>query len=150
VGFVVLGVEQLAGVAQLVPQLPVQVELVFDPEGAGHEEGLEACRRDPQIGLQDALELEQRLVVEPDVSQIPNLDSRLRQTVRHSLSREGGIPLLPGKPFLLGRGHDLAVPEQTCGAVVVVCGYAKYVRTHTLAPSAATAVTGASREKNSH
>ena len=38
--------------------------------GPGHEERAEAARRDAEIGLEDALELEQRLVVEADVGQV--------------------------------------------------------------------------------
>ena len=126
---VVLGVEDLALVAEVLAQLPVGEELLLDPERAGHEERAGSPRgRRAEVGLQDPLELEQRLVVEADVGEIRR--SRCRPASRQyvdGVAREGGVALLPREPLFLRRGDDLAVAQQARGAVVIEGGDAEDV-----------------------
>ena len=117
---VVLGVEQLALVpAKSVPNGPVLIELFLDPQRTGHQEGLEAARGDAEVRLENPFELDQGLVVKPDVVEVVDADSAFAQAVRHGPFRKGGVALLPGEP-LLGAGRDnLAIAQQAGGAVVV-------------------------------
>src|SRR6266849_6201757 len=82
-------------------------------------EGSKAARRDLEVGLQDALELEQRFVVEADVFEVRGGDPGCPQAVRRRVGRKVSVALAPREPLLLGRGDDLAVPQQRRGAVVV-------------------------------
>ena len=52
---------------QLVAQKLLLEQLLAQPQRDRHAEGFEAGRREREIGLQQALELEERLVVEHDV-----------------------------------------------------------------------------------
>ena len=65
VRFVVLRVEKRALIVQLLTDLPVHEELFLDPEWTGFEKGPEPQWGHMEIGLEDAFELEQGLVVEP-------------------------------------------------------------------------------------
>ena len=52
-------------------------------------------------------------------------DPTLRQAVGDRLHGKSGVVLLAGEAFFLRRGHDLAVPDQACGRVVVIGRYAQ-------------------------
>ena len=125
---VVLGVEQQPlVVAERFAELAVGEELLLHPERASHEEGAEAARCDGEIRLEDALELEQRLVVEPDVMQVTCGDPSSPQAVLDGPRREARIALDPREPLFLRGGDDLAVGHETGGAVVIVSGNAEDV-----------------------
>ncbi len=94
-------------------------ELFFHPQRASHAKRGEAARRHAQVRLEDALELEQRLVVKPDIRQVDRPDAGGRKTVGDRMRRECGIALLAREALFLRRRHDLAVREQACGAVVI-------------------------------
>ena len=64
-----------------VTQLAIHVQLVLDPQRAGHEERAEAARNDAQVCLENPLEFEERLVIEADVCEVGRLDPRVSQTV---------------------------------------------------------------------
>ena len=72
VRLVVLGedVSACCSAVEASPDLARQVQLLLQPDGMRHEERPEAARRERQIGLEQALELQQRLVVEPDVVEL--------------------------------------------------------------------------------
>ena len=79
-----------------------------------------ACRnerkpagREGQIGLQQPLELQQRLVVEADVVEIARASRPgLGQAVVDGVLRKPGVVLLAGEAFFLGGGDDPAVDDQ--------------------------------------
>ncbi len=119
VGLVVLGEQDLALVVEGVADLLIHVELVLDPQRPRLQERAEPGGHDAQVGLEDALELEKRLVVEANVCQIGRLDVRLPQTIAGRVHGERRVTLLAGEALLLRGGHDLAVPQQAGGAVVV-------------------------------
>jgi hypothetical protein len=119
----VLGIQQVA----LVPtqgdaQFAVSEQLILGPERSGEQEGAQApgCQR--EVGLQYALELEQRLVVESDYPDLVHADAGCLKAIRHGIVWELRIALAPGEALLLGGGHHLAVPQQAGGAIVVVSG----------------------------
>jgi hypothetical protein len=127
VRLMVFGIEHFPIESQRVADLPLHVELVLDPERAGHEERLEAAGCHAQVSLQDALELEQRLVVERHRRQLVRRDPGLFQAVVNRMLREPGIALDPAESLLAGGGNDFAVSEQAGRAVVIEGGNAKNV-----------------------
>ena len=132
VGLVMLGVKDVAVVVQGAPHLTLHEQLVLDPEWACLEEGDQTARRDAQIGLEDALELQQGLVVETHIRQVLDRYPAGPEAVIDSMSREGGVPLLASEPLLLRRGDDLAVSQEAARAVVVERRYTEDVRGHAL------------------
>jgi hypothetical protein len=70
-----------------------------------------ALGRDPDVRLEDALELEQRLVIESDERQVIDPDAALPQAELHGLGRERRITLLAGEPLLGARRDDLAIAD---------------------------------------
>ena len=139
VGFVVLAEEEmgkrrrLASVGQgqqLLLQEALQEHLLLEPDRHGRHEGPDAARGERQVGLQQALELDQGLVVEGDVAEIAESDPALAQAVAHRVDRESRIVLLPGEALFLGGGDDLAVAHEACCAVMVEGGDAEDIRRH--------------------
>ncbi len=102
-----------------LPQGPPHVQLLLEPDRHGQPEAPKPARRVRQIGLDQPLELGQRLVVERDVVEVQGIQAPLFQAVGDRLPRHRGIVLLPREPLLLRRGHDPAVDDQRGGAVVV-------------------------------
>src|SRR6185503_591376 len=123
VAFVVLGVQQVSlerrralgsrirERADRGSHLAIREQLLLHPERSCLEEAGEAARRDTEIRLEDALELEDRLVVEADGGEIAYADPCFAETIRGRLRGERGIALLAGESFLGSCGHDLAVTQ---------------------------------------
>src|SRR5690349_1303880 len=109
--FVMLRIKDVAFVPQGVAELAIHVELVLDPQGPGHQERTEPARGDAQIGVENALELEQRLVVERHVGEIGGLHARRAEAIRYRMGWESGVTLLTSEPLLLRRRHDVTVPQ---------------------------------------
>jgi hypothetical protein len=77
------------------------------------------ARREREVGLEQPLELEERLVVERDEVHILELDARLREAVVERVAREARVMLLPRETFLLRGRDDLAVAHDgRCGVVI--------------------------------
>src|SRR5262245_30877840 len=115
---------------QLVLEKALQEHLLLEPDGHGRHEGSDAPRRERQVRLEQALQLDEGLVVEGDVAQVAEADPALAQAVARGVNREPRVVLLPREALLLGRRHDLAVAHQTRGAVVVEGGDAEDVVRH--------------------
>ena len=94
---------------ELSTYFPRQVELLPHPQWHRLEKRPEAGRREGEVGLEDALELQKRLVVKADVIQVPRIKSGLFQAIRDGVGREGVVVLDASEAFFLGRGHDLAI-----------------------------------------
>jgi len=121
VRLVVRGVQQVTPVvAQRRAEPPVQPELVFDPRGPGERELGESPRRDRQEGLQNPVEFEDRLLVEPHGREVGGADAALAQAVLHGAGRKPGVALLASEPLLGCGGDDFPIHEQRRGAVVIV------------------------------
>jgi len=74
------------------------------------------------VRLEDALELEEGLVVEGDVRHVGHPDARLPQACAHRVDRKGLVVALSREALLLGGGHDAPVVQQAGGRVVVIGG----------------------------
>ena len=123
---VVLGIEKVAFVAaQRIPQRAIGVEFLLDPERPSLEEGAEALGSGADVRLEDALELEQRLVVEADERKVLRPDAALLQAELDGAGGEVGVSLLAREPLLRGRRDDPAILYEAGGAVVVESGDAE-------------------------
>ena len=103
----------------LVAQQRLLEQLLLQPQRHGHAERVEAPRREGEIGLEQPLELQERLVVEGDVVDVAELHADMVEAVLHRVLGEAGIVLLAGEALLL-RGRDqMAVVDQRGRAVVI-------------------------------
>src|SRR6185295_6609174 len=122
-GLVVLCEQERALVAaQRGPKLEGGMELLLDPQGASLEERLEPARGDAEVGLENALEFEQRLVVEPHGCEVGGGDAAGAKAVVDRAGGKGRVTLLAGESLLLRGSHDLPVAQQARGTVVVERG----------------------------
>lgn len=102
--------------------------LFLDPDRHGGQKAFQAARRESVVGLQQALEFQKRLVVKNHGRDLIQADGAFFQHIAHGLGRKIRIVLFAGKALFMGRGHDRAVLEQGCGAVVVIGGNARGYR----------------------
>ena len=103
-------------------ELPWGIELLLEPERQSHEEQLEAAGREGRVGLEDAVKLEQRLVVERDEVEFFGADPAFRKAVVDRMAREARVVLPATEALFLCRRDDLPVNHQASSAVVVVRG----------------------------
>src|SRR5437868_10159247 len=97
-----LGEEDRARVAaEVAADLVAGEELLFQPDRHRGQKRAYAAGRDAEVVLEDALEFEERLVVEADVVDLPDVDLRLAQAVAHRLCRKLGVVLLTREALLL-------------------------------------------------
>jgi hypothetical protein len=94
-------------------------QLLLEPDRQRLAERGESARRECQVGLEQALELEERLVVEGDVVEIGGLDACLLAAIAHGIRRKIRIVLAPREAFFLGRRDDLAVDDESSRGVVI-------------------------------
>ncbi len=80
-----------------------------------------------QVSLQDALELQKRLVVKSNQIEPLGVDPRLFQTEFDGVPGKRKIVLFPREALLLRGAQDLAVPHQAGGAIVVKGGDAQNI-----------------------
>ena len=116
-----LPLDVLAGAAfpQVIAQQPLLEQLLLEPHRQRHAERGEAPGRERQIGLEQALELQERLVVERDVVDPVEIGAAFAQAILDRVLGEGGIVLLAREPLLLRGGDELAVGDQRSRAVVI-------------------------------
>ena len=95
-------------------------QLFLQPQRQRVSKRIEATRRKSQVGFQQPVELQERLVVEGDEVQLARLQTADGQTSPDSLQRKGRIVLDAGKTFFLGSGDDTAVNHQGRGSIVVI------------------------------
>jgi hypothetical protein len=95
-------------------------QLVLQPDGQRGRERPEAARRERKIGLEQPLELQERLVVERDVVDVCRAQTAFLQAVGDRLRGKARIVPDAGETFLLRRRDQLAVDREACGRVVVV------------------------------
>src|SRR5207237_7840119 len=86
----------------------------------------ESARRATEIGLEDALELQQGLIVESDIRKVAHAHAARVETIRDRVLWKTLVTLLPCESLFLGSGDDLTIAQQTCGAVVVERRYPEY------------------------
>ncbi|KAH2820923.1 hypothetical protein KXV85_003017 [Aspergillus fumigatus] len=73
----------------------------------------------------DAVEREQRIVVENDGGELGGLDLRLFEAVVDGVRREARIVLLPAEPLLLCGGDNDAIADERGRGVMIERGYAE-------------------------
>src|SRR5690348_6816448 len=118
-----LGVEHLsAEVVELLPQYRVRMDTLVDPEGSGLDERSEAARRQGEIALEKAVQLEERLLVEGHRGELVRSEPGAVEAETSGVPRKRGVALDSGEALLLGGSNDLPVGQQAGGAVVVEGG----------------------------
>ena len=132
VALVVLGedVAVLRPRAEAAAQLAAHVQLLAEPDRHRLGERPQADRREREVGLEQPVELQDRLVIEGDEVEVARRDACRAQAVVDGPGREVGVVLLAGEALLLRRGDDLPVPQQGGGGVVVEGGDAEDVGGH--------------------
>ena len=110
--------------AQVLEKQPLQEQLFLQPQRHGLEEGAEATRREHQIGLDQPLELDERLFVEHDMIDVGWPNTCLIEAVPEGLCRKGVIMLLAREALFLGGRDNAAVFDQRGRAVVIEAGHA--------------------------
>src|SRR5262245_59709779 len=121
----VLPVEVRRKFLQLAADDVLLKQLLAQPERDGQCERLIAARRKPNIGLQEPLELEKRLLVEHYVIDLIELAAFLLEAIRDRMSRKARILLLAGEALLLCCGHNAAVDQERRSTVVIERGNTK-------------------------
>ena len=99
------------GSAQFLDQQVAQKQLFPQPDGDRHAERFEPARRKCEIGLEKALEFEQRLVVERDEIDIVRRYACHAQTVFHRMCGKAGVVLPAREALFLSRSNDFAVVD---------------------------------------
>ena len=113
---------------QLFAQQPLLKQLLLDPDRQRDAKRAQAAWRESEIGFEQALEFEERLVVEDDVIDRAKLDLGLVQAILDGVARKPGVVLLAGEALLLRRRDDPAIGDERRGAVMVEGRDAKYVQ----------------------
>ena len=80
---------------------------------------LQAARRESEIGFEQPLEFEERLVVEDDVIDSAKADLGFVQTILDGVARKPGVVLLAGEALLLRRRDDPAIGDERRCTIVV-------------------------------
>src|SRR5580704_6963210 len=106
--------------AELAAQARTEKELVAQPDGHRPRERAQATRRDREIRLDQALELEERLLVVRDKVEIGRPDAGALQTERDGMSRIVGIVPEPRKPLFLSGRHDHPIVYERGRTIVIV------------------------------
>src|SRR5437016_3402830 len=104
---------------QLVADEMGNSQLLLEPKRNGRLESAKApgCERD--VRLEEAVEFQERLVIERNIIKIARCESSFRQTIGDCMFWKGVIMFDAGESFFLRGGNDVAVDDQRCGAIVV-------------------------------
>ena len=107
---------------QTAPDHAAHHQLFAEPDGHRHDEAADAARRERQLGLEQALEFQHRLVVEGDEVELLGAEPRLVQTVRDGVARKPRVVFFPREPLFLRGRDDIAIDDDRGGAVVIKGG----------------------------
>src|SRR5260370_32119722 len=122
----VIGEQQLSSIPlQFTAQQILLKELLAKPERHGHLERPQTAGREGEVSLQQALEFQERLVIEHRVIDLVQRYAFLRQAVFDGMRRKSGIVLLAAEALFLGRRDNLAVADQGSRAVMIERGNAE-------------------------
>ena len=97
-----------------------QAKLLARPGGSEPDELPEPARREGEVGFQQAVELQERLLVEPNGIEVFRCEPRLVEAIANGVRGERRVVLHAGEAFLLRRRHNLAVDHNRRRRVVVV------------------------------
>src|SRR5205085_2867606 len=95
-------------------------QLLAQPQRHRHQERTQAARRIINVSLKQSLKLQERLIVEGDVSHVFAFNAARLQAILDGIGGKAMIMLLARETLLLRRRHDLAVAHQTRRRVVVI------------------------------
>src|SRR5690349_4305459 len=109
----------LIDLLQFLPYQTLLKQLFLEPERHRHLERAKALRRKRDIGLQQPLEFQERLVVEGDMIDVGEPDRSGLEAIIDGVVGKRGVMFLAGEALLLRRRNDAAVLDQRGGAVVV-------------------------------
>jgi len=126
-GFVVFGEEERPLILQFFADDVGNPELLRHPLLHRTVVGEETSRPDLEVCPEDALELEERLLVEDDCREILGRYPRKFQGVIDRVFGECFVVLLPRVALLLRCEEYFPVLQETCGAVVIEAGDAEDV-----------------------
>ena len=110
---VVLGEQDLGRRVELLLNLLARPELLAKPERHRFQEGRQALWGVIEVGLEEPLELSQRLVVEHHQIQISRRNRPLGQAIRDRVAWKPVIVLLPREALFLRSRDDVAVANET-------------------------------------
>lgn len=102
-------------------------QLFLEPQRHCRSKAAEPARSEGEIGLDQPLELEERLFVEDDAVELRGRDARFAQAISDCVGREAGVVLAPREALLLRGRDDPAVLDKAGGAVVIPGRYAEDV-----------------------
>jgi hypothetical protein len=106
--------------AQRVAQAAREVQLLPDPDGQRLSKRAEATRRVREIGLQQPVEFQERLVVKRDMVERAGVEAAALETERHGLRRKPIVVFAAREALFLRRRDDLAVDDERRGRIVIV------------------------------
>src|SRR5581483_7547048 len=87
--------------AELLPNQLAREQLLLHPDRHRRHERTPSARRNPEVTLDEPLELQQRLVVEADVVDVRDIDAAFAKAVRDGVRRKARVVLFPREPLLL-------------------------------------------------
>ena len=101
-------------------------ELFFEPYRKRRHKAAKPARCEGEVGLEQSLELQKRLVVENDMIDIGGLEPAFGETIIDGVRRKPRVVLLAGESLFLRSRDDLAIHDQTCRRVVIIGRQTKY------------------------
>ena len=104
---------------QLLQKQILQKKFLPQPQRHRHAKGRVAPRREGEIGLDQALELEERLVVEHHAIDSAHARAALGQAAADRIHRKPRVVLLAREALFLRRRDDFSVLDQRRRAVVI-------------------------------
>src|SRR5437870_12270531 len=128
--FVMLSEKHLAFVAALFRDLLPDPKLLAQPQGHRHDERSQTARRIVEIGLQQALKFQKRLVIESNQINFIAFDPGVVETELYGVCGKTVVVLLAGEAFFLRGSDNLAVADNTGRRIMIVSRNAEDVRHH--------------------
>src|ERR1700730_3131335 len=120
-----LGENDCALKVELFLQLRLHPYFVFDPKRKRFQKRMNAARRAGEIGMQDAVELYEWLLIKSDIIEFRGCDVALAQAIVDGVPWKSRVVLLSREPFLLSRRDDFTITYQACSTVMVISGDAE-------------------------
>src|SRR5437016_14103190 len=99
-------IELLIEFPKLLSQQALLEQLFLQPQRNRHLEGAETCRRQRDIGLEQPLEFQERLVVESDMVDVGKPRACGLQTIADRMHRKRRVVFLAREAFFLRGGDD--------------------------------------------
>lgn len=120
-GFMVLREENGPAIVQLFPDKIRKPQLLLKPEGHGFKERPNSNGGVGEIGFQNPLKLDKRLVIEDDIVEVFDLNLPDLKTGADCIDRKIEVVFPSGKALLLSGCDDLSIPYKGSSTVVIEC-----------------------------